>query len=352
MPGDTPSTRSAYYAWVAGAEAREARRRADEALAHQITVIHIVSRRNYGVPRVTAELRRQGRPVNHKRVARVMRESGIAGNGRRTGRRSLAKADTKAAPSPDPIGRDFTAARPGTKIVGDITYIPTAEGWLYLASWLDLATREIIGYSMADHHRAGLVVDALDMAASLGRLEPGCVIHSDRGSEYTSGNSATECASWDRQSMRRTGSWSDNAAAESFWAVLKEEIGTRFWPDRATARADIFDFTETFYNRRRPRKHIHWATSHPTKPACATDESKPTRRNNNVFKIMGKLHLVADALQVALVRLLERSPRVCQSNGSVPAVGSPMRRARISLSWRNGVRFGRTVICRPPVRRA
>ncbi|WP_329460743.1 IS3 family transposase [Streptomyces sp. NBC_01497] len=180
------TARSTYYAWVAGAEAREARRRADGVLAHEITVIHIASRRNYGVPRVTAQLRRQGRVVSRKRVERVMRENGIAGNSRRTGRRSLTKADTKAAPSPDLVGRDFTAGRPGTKIVGDITYIPTAEGWLYLASWLDLATREVIGYSMADHHRADLVIDALDVAAALGRLEPGCVIHSDRGSEYTS----------------------------------------------------------------------------------------------------------------------------------------------------------------------
>jgi hypothetical protein len=121
------TARSTYYAWVAGAEAREARRRADEALAHQVAVIHIASRRNYGVPRVTAELRRQGRPVNRKRVARVMREHRIAGNSRRTGRRSLTKADTKAAPSPDLIGRDFTATRPGTKIGGDITYIEASR---------------------------------------------------------------------------------------------------------------------------------------------------------------------------------------------------------------------------------
>ncbi|MEU4066506.1 IS3 family transposase [Streptomyces wedmorensis] len=214
------TARSTYYAWMAGAEAREAKRQADAALAHEITVIHLASRRNYGVPRVTAELRRQGRPVNHKRVAWVMREHGIAGNSRRTSRRSL----TKAAPSPDLIGRDFTAARPGMKIVGDITYIPTAEGWLYLASWLDLATREVIGYSMADHHRAELVVDALDMADALGRLEPGCVIHSDRGSEYTSGQLRSRMRELGhRQSMGRTGSCFDNAAAESFWAVLKGE---------------------------------------------------------------------------------------------------------------------------------
>jgi putative transposase len=270
------TARSTYYAWVAGAEAREARRRADGVLAHEITVIHIASRRNYGVPRVTAQLRRQGRVVNRKRVERVMRENGIAGNSRRTGRRSLTKADTKAAPSPDLVGRDFTAGRPGTKIVGDITYIPTAEGWLYLASWLDLATREVIGYSMADHHRADLVIDALDMAAALGRLEPGCVIHSDRGSEYTSSQLRHRIgALGHQQSMGRTGSCFDNAAAESFWAVLKEEIGTRFWPDRATARADIFDFIETFYNRRRLRKHIDWGylTPHETRLRYRQDQA-------------------------------------------------------------------------------
>ncbi|MYQ86670.1 MULTISPECIES: IS3 family transposase [unclassified Streptomyces] len=238
------TARSTYYAWVAGRQVREARRRADEALAHEITVIQLASRRNYGV---TAELRRQGRLINRKRVERVMWEHGIAGHSRRTGRRGLTKADTRAAPSPDLIGRDFTATRPGTEIVGGITYIPTAEGWLCLAAWLDLATREVIGYSMADHHRAELVVDALDMAAALGRLEPGCVIHSDRGSEHTSVQlrmtiGELEC----RRSMGRTGScFDDAAAAESFWAVLKEEIGTRFWPDRATVRTDIFDFVET-----------------------------------------------------------------------------------------------------------
>ncbi|MFJ1885781.1 IS3 family transposase [Streptomyces sp. NPDC088137] len=270
------AARSTYYAWLAGREAREERRRADTALAHEITVIHLASRRSYGVPRMTAALRRQSRVVNRKRVERVMREHQIAGHSRRTGRRSLTKADTRAVPSPDLIGRDFTASHPGTKVVGDITYIPTAEVWLYLASWLDLATREVIGYSMADHHRADLVVDALDMAAGLGRLEPGCIIHSDRGSEYTSAQFRTRIAELGhRQSMGRTGSCFDNAAAESFWAVLKEEIGTRFWPDRATARADIFDFVETFYNRRRLRKHISWGylTPHETRLRYQQDQA-------------------------------------------------------------------------------
>ncbi|MGW1167408.1 DDE-type integrase/transposase/recombinase [Streptomyces sp. NPDC002550] len=136
---------------------------------------------------------------------------------------------------------------------------PTDEGWLHLATWLDLATREIISYSMADHHRASLVVDALAMAAGRGRLQPGCIAHSDRGSEYTSDELRREIRRLGlRQSMGRTGSCFDNAAAESFFALLKEEIGTRCRPDRASARAEIFAFIETFYNRRRLRKHPLW----------------------------------------------------------------------------------------------
>ncbi|MGW0366845.1 IS3 family transposase [Streptomyces sp. NPDC002990] len=247
--------RSSYYAWCDGEAARQARRAADDALAHEITVLHIASRETYGVPRIHAELRRLGRPVNHKRVARIMREAGIQGVTRRK-RRSLTRAYKKACPAPDLIGRDFHAEIPGTKLVGDITYLPTAEGWLYLACWLDLATREVVGYAMADHHRASLVVDALKMAHGRAELRAGCVIHSDRGSEYTSAELRSAIVKLDlRQSCGRTGSCFDNAAAESFWALLKEEIATRLWPDRATARAEVFDFIETFYNRRRLRKH-------------------------------------------------------------------------------------------------
>jgi transposase InsO family protein len=114
-----------------------------------------------------------------------MRERGISGGTRRR-RKGLTRLAKRAVPAPDLIARDFTAPAPGMKLVGDITYIPTDAGWLYLATWLDLATREIVGYSMADHHRASLVVDALGMAAGRGRLQPGCILHSDRGSEYTS----------------------------------------------------------------------------------------------------------------------------------------------------------------------
>ncbi|MFI5802061.1 IS3 family transposase [Streptomyces sp. NPDC051561] len=252
---------------------------------------------------------RLGRRINRKRVERIMRENGIQGAHRRH-RRSLTRPDKKARPAPDLIGRDFQADAPGTKLVGDITYLPTTEGWLYLACWLDLATREVVGYAMADHHRASLVVDALKMAHGRAALAPGCIAHSDRGSDYTSepvskprSDQRTSSGACDRkalegprsgatrafrqrreracqaagarpgfrhrlsaefrlaigqleirQSCGRTGSCFDNATAESFWALLTEEIGTRLWPDRATARAEVFAFIETFYNRRHLRK--------------------------------------------------------------------------------------------------
>ncbi|MFF2813608.1 IS3 family transposase [Streptomyces sp. NPDC058000] len=250
--------RSSFYAWLCAGKTRAARRASDDALAHEINVLHIASKSTYGAPRIHAEPRRLGRRINRKRVERIMRERGITGHTRRK-RRGLTRQAKKAVPAPDLIGRDFTAQAPGTKLVGDITYIATAQGWLYLATRIDLATREVVGYSMADHHRATLVVDTLRMAAGRGLLKPGCIVHSDRGSEYTSDELRYHIRKLNlRQSMGRTGSCYDNAAAESFFAVLKEEIGTRFWADRATARAEIFSFIETFYNRRRLRRHPEW----------------------------------------------------------------------------------------------
>ncbi|GAA3597410.1 hypothetical protein GCM10022295_92500 [Streptomyces osmaniensis] len=146
--------------------------------------MHIASRHTYGVPRLHAELCRLDRRVNRKRVKRIMRERDIAGITRRK-RRSLTRPAKKAVPAADLVGRDFTAAAPGRKPVGDITYISTAEDGLYLAARLDLATREIVGYSMNDHHRASLVVDALTMATGRSDLQPCCIVHSDHGAEYT-----------------------------------------------------------------------------------------------------------------------------------------------------------------------
>ncbi|MFD8386728.1 DDE-type integrase/transposase/recombinase [Streptomyces sp. NPDC059679] len=220
---------------------------------------------------------RLGRAVNRKRVEQLMREHGIAGVTRRR-RRSLTRPDKQARPAPDPLGRDFTAARPGTRLVGDITDLPTREGWLYLACWLDLATREVVGYAMADHHRAELVVDALRMAHGRDNLEPGCIMHSDHLNPPNTPppNCVLRYARWVLVGApAATGSCFDNAAADSFWAVLTEEIGTRLWPDRATARAEVFTFVETFYNRRRLRKHPHFGylTPHETRQRLPNDQA-------------------------------------------------------------------------------
>ncbi|MGW5121806.1 IS3 family transposase, partial [Streptomyces noursei] len=256
-------------------------------------VVHAASRHTYGVPRIHAELRRLGRCVNHKRVARLMREHGIRGAHRRR-RRSLTRPDRKARPAPDLIGRDFTASVPGSKLVGDITFLPTVEGWLYLACWLDLATRKAVGYAMADHHRASLVVDTLKMAHGRGGLQHGCITHSDRGSEYTSAE--FRCAIDElglRQSCGRTESCFDNAAAESLWALLKEEIDTRTWPDRATARAEVFTIIETFYNRRRLRKHKDFGYLTPAETRQGRGITTPSRHRHHVPSITGKLRFLA-----------------------------------------------------------
>jgi len=248
-------SRSGYYAYLAARPMAEERARREDELVAEIRQIHTASRRAYGAPRITAALRRKGRRINRKKVERLMRERGISGITRRR-RRGLTRSDRKASASPDLVGRDFTATEPGTKLVSDITYLPTLAGWWYLATVIDLATREVVGYAMADHHRAGLVVDALRMAAGRGGLKAGCIAHSDRGSEYTSHEYRTLVRELGvRQSMGRTGSCYDNAAAESFFGLLKAEIGTTIWASHEVARADVFRFIEVEYNRTRLRKH-------------------------------------------------------------------------------------------------
>lgn len=173
--------RQGYYEWLAAQPARQARADAEDELAAQIRAIHAKHRGSYGSPRIADELRRRGRPVNRKRVERIMRQRGIVGVTRRR-RRSLTRQDSTAAPAPDLIGRDFTAPAPGQRLVGDITYLPTQEGWLYLATTIDLFNREVIGHAMAEHMRAELVADAVDLAHRRGLIEPGAVFHTDRGS--------------------------------------------------------------------------------------------------------------------------------------------------------------------------
>jgi putative transposase len=245
-------TRSAYYAWATGTAQGPAARQQEEArLVGEIRRIHARSRGVYGAPRVTAELDRRGWRANHKRVERLMRTHGLVGYRPRR-RRSLTRQDTAAPPAPDLLGRLFDPDQLDVAWCGDVTYIPTDEGWLYLASVMDLASRHLLGYSMGEHHDAGLVVGALDAAvASRGRRRMAdTIFHTDRGAEYTSTACMAACTRLGlRRSMSRTGSCLDNAVAESWFASLKVELVSRaHWRTRAEARATIFGWI-AWYNR-------------------------------------------------------------------------------------------------------
>ena len=234
--------RQGYYEWLAAQPARQARAQAEDELAEQIRAIHGEHRGSYGSPRVTDELRRRGQRVNRKRVERIMRERRIVGVTRRR-RRSLTRQDSTVTPAPDLIGRDFSAPAPGQRLVGDITYLPTQEGWLYLATTIDLYNREVIGHAMAEHMRADLVCDAVELAHRRGPVDIDAIFHSDRGAQYTSTQFRTTLKRQRmRASMGRVGSCYDNAVAESFFASLKAEIGTRVWATRAQARQAVFAY--------------------------------------------------------------------------------------------------------------
>lgn len=251
--------RQGFYEWLDAAAARQQRDAAEDALAAEIAGIHGEHRGAYGSPRVAVELRRRGRRVNRKRVERIMRQRGIVGLTRRR-RRSLTKQDLAAAPAPDLVGRDFTAAAPGQRFVSDITYLPTAEGWLYLATVIDLHSREVAGHAMAEHMRAQLVSDAVTLAHRRGLVQPDAIFHSDRGSQYTSAEFRTTLTTLQmRASMGRVGSCYDNAVAESFFATLKTEIGTRVWATRAEARKAVFAYL-TYYNQNRLHSTLQYRT--------------------------------------------------------------------------------------------
>jgi putative transposase len=265
-------TRSAYYAWTASAAQGPSGHDEEARLVAEIRRIHARSKATYGAPRVTAELRRRGQTVNHKRVERLMRQHGIVG-WRPRRRRSLTKPDTTAAPAPDLLGRLFDPDQPDVAWCGDVTYIPTDEGWLYLASVIDLASRHLLGYAMGVHHDAGLVVGALNAAvATRGRRRmPDTIFHTDRGAEDTSGACIAACQRLGlRRSMGRTGSCLDNAVAESWFASLKVELVDRHhYRTRAEARTAIFAWI-AWYNRFRLhstngyRSPLEWELQHAT----------------------------------------------------------------------------------------
>ena len=206
---------------------------------------------SYGAPRIQAELAEQGLAVSRKRVARVMRQAGLAGVSRRKGPRTT-RRDAQARPAPDLVERVFHADAPDRLWVADITYVPTLAGFLYLAIVLDVFSRRIVGWSMAGHLRTELVLDALDMAVEQRR--PGSVIHhSDQGCQYTSFAFGERCRRWGVvPSMGSVGDCFDNAMAESFFATLECELLDRtHFHDHHQARRAIFEFIEGWYNPHR-----------------------------------------------------------------------------------------------------
>ncbi|MFD9339654.1 IS3 family transposase [Streptomyces sp. NPDC060028] len=245
-------SRSGYYRWIAGAQARAERQGAEDALVEEIREIHAEHRENYGVLRVHAELRGFGHTVNRKRVARLIRKHGIVGRHLRKKKRTTVP-DRLAPPVPDLVQREFTAGVLDEKWCGDITYVQVGAAWLYLACVIDIRSRRVLGWSMAPHMRAQLVVDALQAAvAARGGNVAGVIFHADRGSHYTSAAFAQVCDRHGiRRSMGRVDSSYDNALAESFWQGLKREtMHGRLFSTMQQARLEIFQWL-TYYNARR-----------------------------------------------------------------------------------------------------
>jgi transposase InsO family protein len=245
-------SRSAYYSH--SGPNSSAREREDAELTTKIIGIHRESAGTYGAPRVHAELLDSGRRHSRKRVARLMRTAGLIGTRPRRWRKTTIP-DPTASGRADLIARDFTAdaSAINTRWCGDITYIPTWEGWLYLATVIDIASRRVVGWATADHLRTELVETALHNAVAARRPDAEVIFHSDRGCQYTSAQyAAAATAAGVRLSVGRTGQCWDNALAESFFATIKTELlSRRTWPTRAAAHRAIFEYVEGWYNTHR-----------------------------------------------------------------------------------------------------
>lgn len=244
---------SGYYAWRHRQPSQRAQ--ADQALTDEIEAIYAWSRQSYGAPRIHAELQDRGVRVARKRVARLMRAASLRGVCRRKRPRTTRRSED-ARPAPDLVERAFTAEGPNELWVGDITYVRTGEGFLYLAVVVDVFSRRVVGWAMADHLRSELVVAALDMAVD--QRDPavgvdGVIHHSDQGCQYTSQPFARHCTGAGVQvSMGSVGDCFDNALCESFFATLECELLDRVaYATRSEARLSIFDYIEGWYNPHR-----------------------------------------------------------------------------------------------------
>ena len=247
---------SGFYAWLkAPLSKREVR---DNGLAEKIRLIHLKSYETYGSPRIHQELMAQGEVVGHKRVERLMRKNGIAARFPRRRCTTTVRDDTDPV-TENVLNRKFATGAPNEVWVGDITYIRTLEGWLYLAVLIDLYSRRVVGWSMADHMRTDLPLDALKMAMGNRDTSGGLLHHSDRGCQYTSKDYQQTLRRGEiSSSMSRAGNCHDNAVAESFNGTAKTELFfDRPIPEtREAARVAVEDYIELFYNRERRHSTI------------------------------------------------------------------------------------------------
>lgn len=243
-------SRSGYYAWSARGPSR--REREDEKLLEQIEVIHRHSRGTYGSPRVWRELQARDQRVGRCRVERLMRTAGIRGLKPRSYRVTTDSAHALPV-APNRLLKGPRPRRVDEVWAGDITYLKTAEGWLYLSVLLDLYSKRVVGWSLSEGLGAQLPEASLRMALRRRRVEPGCVHHSDRGSQYASRSYRRVAQTHGLcLSMSRKGNCWDNATVESFFATLKKELVYRSrWKTRQEARRDLYEYIEVFYNRYR-----------------------------------------------------------------------------------------------------
>jgi transposase InsO family protein len=265
-------SRSAYYAHRAGPSQRAEQ---DTELTERIIAVHDQSGGTYGAPRVHAELRDQGRRHSRKRIARLMRQAGRYGRAPKRWRTTTIP-DPAAPARPDLVGRDFRTApaEVNTRWCGDITYVNTWEGWLYLATVIDLASRRVVGWATADHLRTDLVAQALTNAVATRRPTGPVIFHSDRGCQYTSSQYARLAEQLNvRLSVGRKGQCWDNAVAESFFASIKTELLDRHaWPTRARAHQAIFSWIEGWYNTRRRHSTLDYLSPAAYEATAYTDE--------------------------------------------------------------------------------
>jgi hypothetical protein len=251
---------SGYYDWQKRRTTPGPRARQNQTLAKQIAVIHGQSRNTYGSPRIVATLRQQGARHGRNRVARLMREEGLCGRQQGRYRIQTTNSNHDQPIAPNRLAEIPKATAPNQLWVADITYIPTREGWLYLAGVLDLYSRKIVGWAMSQRIDTTLVLAALNMALLHRQPPAGLLFHSDRGVQYASGEfRQTLQAAQLVPSMSRKANCYDNATMESFWSTLKLElIYRRDFATRANAHTEIFDYIEAFYNRQRSHSALNY----------------------------------------------------------------------------------------------